>query len=62
MDLKEIEQLINLFPDFPLPGILFRDIHPIMRHVKARETIVNLLVERYKGEYSLVLLACILTQ
>jgi len=51
MDKEAIAKLIGSYPDFPQPGILFRDIHPVLRHPEARSTVVSWLVERYKGDF-----------
>lgn len=36
--LKELEALIGLTPDFPKPGILFRDISPLLK-IRLKDTI-----------------------
>jgi adenine phosphoribosyltransferase len=45
MDLKEF---IRDVPDFPEPGILFKDITPLLSDVKAFDYTIAQLVERYK--------------
>lgn len=45
MDLKEY---IRDVPDFPEPGILFKDITPLLSDVKAFDYTIAQLVERYK--------------
>lgn len=45
MDLKAF---IRDIPDFPTPGILFRDITPLLRDVRAFGYVVDRLYERYK--------------
>lgn len=44
-----IEGLIRAIPDFPLPGILFRDITPLLKDSKGFKEAVDLFVERFKG-------------
>ncbi len=45
MDLK---QYIRDIPDFPMPGILFRDITPLLRDHQAFGTVVDRFIERYE--------------
>jgi adenine phosphoribosyltransferase len=45
MDLKEY---IRDVPDFPEPGIIFKDITPLLGDVKAFDFTISQLVERYK--------------
>ena len=45
MDLKEY---VRDVPDFPEPGILFKDITPLLSDVKAFDYTIAQLVERYK--------------
>ena len=45
MDLKDY---IRDVPDFPEPGILFKDITPLLGDVKAFDYTISQLVERYK--------------
>lgn len=44
-----LEQLIRAIPDFPLPGILFRDITPLLRDPKGFKEAIDLFVGRFKG-------------
>lgn len=39
------EPLIRDVPDFPKPGIMFKDIHPVMEHPTALQQVVDLLCE-----------------
>ena len=41
---------IREIPDFPAPGILFRDITPLLGHPKAFKYSVDLLAERFETE------------
>ena len=45
----EIESLIRAIPDFPIPGILFRDITPLLKDSAGFKAAVDLFVGRYKG-------------
>ncbi len=44
-----IESLIRAIPDFPLPGILFRDITPLLKDARGFRAAIDLFVDRYKG-------------
>lgn len=44
------ESLIRDVPDFPKPGILFKDIHPVMEHPDALQEVVNLLAADAKAK------------
>ncbi len=41
--------LIRTIPDYPLPGILFRDITTLLRDPHGFREVVDLLVGRYRG-------------
>jgi adenine phosphoribosyltransferase len=45
----EIETLIRAIPDFPIPGILFRDITPLLKDKQGFRGAIDLFVERFKG-------------
>ncbi len=45
----EIETLIRAIPDFPIPGILFRDITPLLKDKQGFRSAVDLFVERFIG-------------
>lgn len=48
--LLEIESLVRAIPDFPIPGILFRDITPLLKDAGGFHAAVDLFVERYREE------------
>ena len=48
-DLKIIEESIRVIPDFPKPGISFKDITTLLNNAKAYSTLINHLVDRYKS-------------
>ncbi len=43
------QDLIRAIPDFPLPGILFRDITPLLKDPKGFKEAVDLFVDRFKN-------------
>ena len=45
----QIESLIREIPDFPQPGILFRDITPLLGDAEGYRTAIDLFVNRYKN-------------
>jgi len=51
-DLQIIEDAIRVIPDFPKPGIMFKDITTVLNNPEAYNLLIQHLVERYK-EYNL---------
>jgi adenine phosphoribosyltransferase len=47
---EHIEELIRAIPDFPLPGILFRDITPLLRHPAGLRQVTEEMARRWKDE------------
>ena len=47
MDIEQIKQLIRDVPDFPEPGIVFKDITPVLADPIAFSTITDLIVVRF---------------
>lgn len=45
----QIESLIRAIPDFPIPGILFRDITPLLKDAQGFKAAIDLFVKKYKG-------------
>jgi adenine phosphoribosyltransferase len=45
-----IESLIRVIPDFPIPGILFRDITPLLKDPQGFRATIDLFVDRFKDE------------
>jgi adenine phosphoribosyltransferase len=45
---KEIEQAIRNIPDFPKPGIQFKDITPVLADARLFAGSIDLLTERFK--------------
>ena len=48
MDIRQLKSFIRAIPDFPQPGILFRDITPLLQDPAAFRYTISQLVERYK--------------
>ncbi len=44
----EIDALIRPIPDFPIPGILFRDITPLLKDSQGFRQAIDLFVDRFK--------------
>jgi adenine phosphoribosyltransferase len=45
----EIEALIRAIPDFPIPGILFRDITPLLKDKQGFRAAIDLFVRHFQG-------------
>jgi adenine phosphoribosyltransferase len=45
-----LEKYIRNIPDFPKPGILFRDVTTLIQNGKAFKASVDMLVKKYKGK------------
>ncbi len=48
--MQRVRELIRAVPDFPKPGILFRDITPVLKDAAAFARIIAVLRERYAGK------------
>jgi adenine phosphoribosyltransferase len=55
MTTDEIKNLIRDIPDFPKPGILFRDITPLIGNARGFAAVVDRLAERFLGAADIVL-------
>ncbi len=44
----EIEAFIRAIPDFPIPGILFRDITPLLKDKQGFRHAIDLFVDRFR--------------
>ena len=49
MSLDRARQLIRDIPDFPQPGILFKDITPVLADAQAFQDVLDAMEERLKG-------------
>ena len=48
-DGQQLKSLIRDIPDFPKPGILFRDITPLLQNGPTLRTVIDRFAERYAG-------------
>jgi adenine phosphoribosyltransferase len=46
---ETLKTLFRDVPDFPKPGILFKDITPLLAHPKGRQWVVDAIVDRYSA-------------
>ena len=53
-ELARAESLIARIPDFPEPGILFRDISPLLADAAAMRTVIDSLIEPFRGEFDVI--------
>jgi len=44
----DVKSYIRAIPDFPLPGILFRDITPLLKDKQAFKAAIDLFIDKYK--------------
>ena len=51
----DLRSYIRDIPDFPKPGILFRDITPLLADGRALRWTIDQLAERYRGTVDMVL-------
>jgi adenine phosphoribosyltransferase len=51
---NEIKQLIRTVPDFPRPGIRFRDITPLLADAQGFGAVIRSLADRYHGQFDKV--------
>lgn len=49
-----IESHLRLVPDFPMEGVLFRDVTPLFADGRAFSELVRLLGERYRGKIDMI--------
>lgn len=47
--MEHLKALIRDVPDFPLPGILFRDVTPLLRDPGGLRQVVDAFADRYRG-------------
>lgn len=52
--LAHAESLIAGIPDFPQPGVLFRDISPLLADAQALRTVVDAVIEPFVGQFDVV--------
>ena len=51
---QHVQTLLASYPDFPLPGILFRDLNPVFADAVAFRSIIDDLNERFRGQFDAV--------
>ena len=49
MTAEYIKSVVKTVPDYPKPGILFRDVTSVLEDHKAFSSCISLLVEKYQG-------------
>ena len=52
--MEHLKKLIRDIPDFPQPGILFRDVTPLLRDAAAFREVTAALAERFRGRVDAV--------
>jgi len=52
--LARAESLIALTPDYPEPGVLFRDVSPMLADGPALRAVVEAMVAPFEGEFDIV--------
>lgn len=50
MQIAEMRALIRAIPDFPKPGILFRDITPLIKDARGFKAAIDMLADPYRGQ------------
>lgn len=53
-ELERAQSLIRTIADYPEPGILFRDITPLLADAKAHRATIDALIAPFAGEFDLV--------
>jgi adenine phosphoribosyltransferase len=52
--LARAESLIVTIPDYPEPGVLFRDITPLLADAAALRAVIEAMIEPFAGEFDVV--------
>ena len=55
MTIDEIKSHVRDIPDFPKPGIVFKDITPLVGNGPAFRAVVDRIADRYRGKVDVVL-------
>ena len=50
MDALQLKDKIRSIPDFPIPGILFRDITPVLQDPAGLRSAIDLMADAYKDK------------
>lgn len=48
--MEDLKKLIRDVPDFPKPGIVFKDITPLLQNADGLKRVTGILVDRFSGE------------
>ncbi|NWU94862.1 APT phosphoribosyltransferase, partial [Upupa epops] len=48
---QRVRDRVRSFPDFPMPGVLFRDISPLLKDPEAFRTLIDLLHDHVKASF-----------
>ncbi|NXT52754.1 APT phosphoribosyltransferase, partial [Pluvianellus socialis] len=49
--LRRVRDRVRAFPDFPVPGVLFRDITPLLKDPAAFRTLIDLLEDHLRASF-----------
>ena len=52
--LARAESLIRVIPDYPEPGIQFRDITPLLADAAALRAVIDAMIEPFAGQFDVV--------
>ena len=52
--LAHAESLIVSIPDYPEPGVLFRDITPLLADARAFRSVIDAMIEPFAGQFDVV--------
>ncbi|SIT85168.1 adenine phosphoribosyltransferase [Microbacterium sp. RU33B] len=53
-ELARAESLITTIPDYPEPGVLFRDITPLLVDAAALRAVIDAMIEPFAGRFDVV--------
>lgn len=53
-DLARAESLIRTIPDYPAPGVLFRDITPLLADASALRVVIDAMIAPFAGQFDVV--------
>lgn len=53
-ELERAEQLIKTIPDYPEPGVLFRDITPLLVDATALRAVIDTMISPFAGRFDVV--------
>lgn len=50
----EVDAHLASYPDFPIAGIVFRDLNPVFANAQAFRSIIDEIVDRFRGQFDAV--------